>query len=41
MAAEGTMRIGEPRANPYPESPLESPAGTARRILDELRDDRL
>ena len=41
MAAEGAMRIGEPHANPYPESPLKSPAGTARRILDDLREDRL
>ncbi|MDQ2667939.1 MAG: type II toxin-antitoxin system prevent-host-death family antitoxin [Gemmatimonadota bacterium] len=41
MAAEGTMRIGEPHANAYPVSPLKSPAGTAGRMLDELREDRL
>lgn len=41
MAAEGAMRIGEPHANPYPESPLASATGTASRILDDLREDRL
>ncbi len=39
MAAEGRMRLGERPAPPYQVSPLKSPDGLARQLLDEERGD--
>ena len=40
LAAEGHLRLAEPLPEPYLPSPLKSPAGTARDLLSEDRDDR-
>lgn len=40
MAAKGHLRLAEPKPNPYPPSPLTSPAGTALELLAEDRDQR-
>ncbi|MEZ4456067.1 MAG: type II toxin-antitoxin system prevent-host-death family antitoxin [Gemmatimonadales bacterium] len=39
MAADGHLRVGEPTPDPYPPSPLKSPAGLARQLLDAERAD--
>jgi antitoxin (DNA-binding transcriptional repressor) of toxin-antitoxin stability system len=40
LAADGALRLAERPTEPYPVSPLESPAGTAGRLLNEDRDER-
>ena len=41
MAATGHLRVAEPRVgDPYRASPVRSPRGTARAILDEERGER-
>lgn len=40
LSASGALRLGEPQVDPYPRSPLKSPAGTALRLLNEVRGDR-
>lgn len=40
MSAEGGLRLAERRVDPYPPSPIKSPAGTGRRLLDQDRGDR-
>jgi antitoxin (DNA-binding transcriptional repressor) of toxin-antitoxin stability system len=40
LAADGHVRLAEPLPEPYAASPLKSPAGTARDLLREDRDDR-
>jgi antitoxin (DNA-binding transcriptional repressor) of toxin-antitoxin stability system len=40
LAADGHLRLAEPLPEPYVASPLKSPAGTARDLLSEDRDDR-
>lgn len=37
LAAGGLLRVAERPAHPYPPSPLKSPAGLARKLLDEER----
>ncbi len=39
LAAQGHLRLAEPPAEPYELSPVTSPAGTARALLDEERGD--
>lgn len=40
LASSGHLRLAEPRPDPYPASPITSPAGTARHLLDADRDER-
>ncbi len=40
LAATGVLRVAEPTPDPYPSSPLKTPAGTARRLLAAERDER-
>lgn len=40
LAAAGHLRLAEPTSEPYPASPVRSPAGLARRLLDEERGER-
>ncbi len=40
MAAAGHLRLAEPSPDPYPASPLKAPAGLARDLLAEERDER-
>lgn len=40
MAASGHLRLSEPSPDPYPASPLSSPAGLARELLAADRDER-
>jgi antitoxin (DNA-binding transcriptional repressor) of toxin-antitoxin stability system len=37
LAASGHLRLAEPAPDPYPASPIRSPAGLARRLLYEER----
>lgn len=39
LAATGHLRIAEPSPEPYPESPLKSPAGLAMELLSADRDE--
>jgi hypothetical protein len=40
LAAKGHLRLAAPAPDPYPASPISSPAGLARKLLDEERGDR-
>lgn len=40
LAAAGEMRVAERRSEPYLPSPIRSPDGTARDLLDAEREDR-
>lgn len=40
LAATGHLRLAEPVTEPYPASPIRSPAGMARKLLDEERGER-
>ncbi|MGQ0647444.1 MAG: type II toxin-antitoxin system Phd/YefM family antitoxin [Gemmatimonadaceae bacterium] len=40
MAAEGVLRLAERAQEPYEASPLRSPAGSARALITEDRDER-
>jgi antitoxin (DNA-binding transcriptional repressor) of toxin-antitoxin stability system len=40
LAAEGHLRLAKRTQHPYQRSPISSPAGTARRLLDEERGDQ-
>ena len=41
LASEGHLRMAErPPTSPYQVSPVSSPSGTARRLIDEERGDR-
>ncbi len=40
LASEGNLRVAERLNSPYQRSPITSPAGTARVLLDADRDDR-
>ena len=40
LAATGHLRLAEPATDPYPASPIRSPAGLARRLLEEERGKR-
>lgn len=40
LASSGHLRIAEQLPNPYQVSPLTAPAGTARNLIDDDRNDR-
>lgn len=40
LAASGELRLADERREPYPASPLRSPPGTAKRLLDQERGER-
>jgi len=40
LAGDGSLRLAEPSPDPYPPSPNRAPAGTARHLLAEDRDER-
>jgi len=40
LAASGHLRVAERHPDPYQPSPISSPAGTARRLIDDDRSDK-
>jgi len=40
MAAAGNLRLAEPAPDPYPASPVRSPTGLGRKLLDADRSER-
>ncbi|MDZ4673304.1 MAG: type II toxin-antitoxin system prevent-host-death family antitoxin [Gemmatimonadota bacterium] len=40
LARAGHLRVAEPSSTPYPRSPITSPPGLARMLLDAERDER-